>query len=554
MHKVLVDNGSQTGIIFLHAFDHMGISHNLLKPSDNPLYGFGGKGTFPVGKIKLSLSFGVAPNARSEQITFDIVDMVYPYNAIMDRGSINKFKAAIHGLYLCMKILCPQGVITVYGNQQTARNIEIDFVPGQRNIHYLTTQREVSEATRPTANEHEKAQLQSNDGTKIVPLDPAMPKQTVIISEDLTLQDEEKLISCLSRNKDVFAWSALDLVGVSRIIIEHSLGIDPSVRPKKQRLRKMSDEKTEAAKAEVHRLLEANFIKPVAYPMWLANIVMVQKKSDKWRMCIDFTSLNKACPKDNFPRPRIDKIVDSAAGSEVMSLLDCFSGYHQIYMKEEDKASSSFITLFGTYCFIRMPEGLKNAGSTFSCLTKTVLESQVGRNIFMYVDDIVVASKNKEDHLADLAETFANMRDARLRLNPEKCAFGVRQGKILGYLVSHRGIEANPTKIQAITNMTPPQSTRDVQRLTGRLAALNRFISKSAERSLPFLKALHGAKDFAWGPEQAVAYASLKQHLSELEILTSPDSSLPLLLYVAASTHAVSAALVQEQDREGTTR
>ena len=121
-------------------------------------------------------------------------------------------------------------------------------------------------------------------------------------------------------------------------------------------------------------------------------------------------------------------------------------------MKEEDKASTSFITPFGTYCFIRMPEGLKNAGSTFSRLTKTVLEGQVGRNIFTYVDDIVVASRSKEDHLADLAETFANMREARLRLNPEKCVFGVCQGKILGYLVSHRGIEANPTKIQAIVD------------------------------------------------------------------------------------------------------
>jgi hypothetical protein len=135
---------------------------------------------------------------------------------------------------------------------------------------------------------------------------------------------------------------------------------------------------------------------PVAYPTWLANVVMVQKKSGKWRMCIDFTGLNKACPKDNFPLPRIDKIVDSTAGCKVMSLLDCFSGYHQIYMKEEDKASTSFITPFGMYCFIRMPEGLKNAGSTFSRLTKTVLESQVGRNIFTYVDDIPSPAKAKK--------------------------------------------------------------------------------------------------------------------------------------------------------------
>jgi hypothetical protein len=164
--------------------------------------------------------------------------MVYPYNAIMGRVSINKFEASIHGLYLCMKIPGPQGVITVYGDQQTARNMERDFVLGQRNVHYLTPEREGFESTHPIEDGKVKAQLQSNDGRKVVPLDPATPKQTVIISEDLTSRDEEKLLSCLSRNKDVFTWSALDLVGVNRSIIEHSLGIDPSVRPKKQRLGK----------------------------------------------------------------------------------------------------------------------------------------------------------------------------------------------------------------------------------------------------------------------------------------------------------------------------
>jgi hypothetical protein len=183
---ILHVNSSQADIIFLHAFDRMGISHSLLKPVDNPLYGFGSKGTFAVGKIELPLSFGVAPNARSEQVTFDIVDMVYPYNAIMGRGSLNKFEAAIHGLYLCIKILGPQGVITVYSDQQTTRNIERDFVPGQRNVYCLTAEREGFESNRPVEDEKVKAQLQSNDGTKAVPLDPATPMQTVIISEDLT--------------------------------------------------------------------------------------------------------------------------------------------------------------------------------------------------------------------------------------------------------------------------------------------------------------------------------------------------------------------------------
>jgi hypothetical protein len=253
----------------------MDISHSLLKNANNPLYDFGGKGTFPIGKIELPLSFGAAPNARSEQITFDIVDMVYPYNAIMGHGSINKFEATIHRLYLCMKIPCPQGVITVYGDQQAARNIERDFVLGQCNVHCLKVEHEDNNSPRPTKHKKFNAQLQSNDGTKTVPLDLATPKQTVLFSEDLSPNEEARLLSCLNHNKDVFTWSALDLVGVNRTIIEHSLGIDPSVRPREQWLRKMSDEKTEATKAKVHRLTEAKFIEPIAYPTWLANVIMV---------------------------------------------------------------------------------------------------------------------------------------------------------------------------------------------------------------------------------------------------------------------------------------
>jgi hypothetical protein len=202
---------------------------------------------------------------QSEQVTFDIVGMVYPYNTIMGQGSINKFEVAIHELYLCMKIIGPQGAITIYGEQQVARNIERDFILGQRNVHCLTTKCE--DPSSPHANQGKKinAQLQSNEGVKTVPLDSVTPKQTVLVSEDLLPIEEERLLSCLNNNKDVFASSTLDLVGVSHTIIEHSLGIDPTVHPKKQKLRKMSDEKTEAAKAEVDRLLEAKFIELIAY-------------------------------------------------------------------------------------------------------------------------------------------------------------------------------------------------------------------------------------------------------------------------------------------------
>jgi ribonuclease HI len=141
---------------------------------------------------------------------------------------------------------------------------------------------------------------------------------------------------------------------------------------------------------------------------------MVWKKNEKWRMCTDFTDLSKCCPKDHFPLARIDKIVDSATGCEMMQLLDCFSGYHQIWLRKEDEEKMSFMTPFGTYCYLRMPEDMRNASLTFCRMMKVALKDQVGRKVFSYVDDIVISSKKKTSYISDLTETFANMCEARL--------------------------------------------------------------------------------------------------------------------------------------------
>jgi hypothetical protein len=371
-------------------------------------------------------------------------------------------------------------------------------------------------------------------------------EQKVLLGSQLSEEKEKTLIRFLFNNKDVFAWSANDLCGVNRDVIEHSLNVDPSFRPRKQRLWKLSDDKAEGAQNEVKRLLSAGVIREVKYPEWLANTVMVNKANGKWRMCIDFTDLNKACPKDEVPLPRIDSLVDAATSSELMSLLDCYSGYHQIWMKKEDDPKTSFITPSGTYCYLRMPKGLKNAGGSFSRMTTKVLHSQIGRNVLTYVDDIIVKSTKQENHITDLQETFVNFRQAGLKLNPEKCVFGVKKGKFLCCLVSTKGIEANPSKIEAILRMEPPSTKKGAQRLAGRLASLNRFISRSAKRNLPFFEILKSAEVFQWGPAQQKAFEELKQYLIDLTTLTPPAPGAPLLLYVAASHYAVSAALVQE--------
>jgi hypothetical protein len=235
----------------------------------------------------------------------------------------------------------------------------------------------------------------------------------------------------------------------------------------------MSDEKVTAAKAEVHRLLDPGFIHEVDYPSWVTNVIMVKKKNGKWRMCTYFTDVNKCCLKYDFLLMRIDKAVDLAADYETMALLDCFSGYHQIWLYDEDEEKTSFITPFSTYCYLRMPEGLKNAGPTFCRMTKAIFKEQMERNVFTYVDDIVVASRKKETQLQDLAETFASMRRAQLKLNLDKCVFGIMRGKVLGCLVSVKRIKANLDKINAIVHMKPPGSRKEEQGLMGRIAALN---------------------------------------------------------------------------------
>jgi hypothetical protein len=194
-----------------------------------------------------------------------------------------------------------------------------------------------------------------------------------------------------------------------------------------------------------------------------------------------------------------------------------------------------------------MPEGLKNAGGSFSRMTTKVLHSQIGRNVLTYVGYIIVKSTKQENHIADLQEAFTDFRQAGLKLNPEKCVFGVKKGKFLGCLVSTKGIESNPNKIEAIFRMEPPNTKKGAQRLTGRLTSLNRFISRSAERNLPFFKILKSTEVFQWGPAQQKAFEELKQYLIDLTTLTPPSPGAPLLLYVAASHSAVSAALVKEK-------
>jgi hypothetical protein len=189
--------------------------------------------------------------------------------------------------------------------------------------------------------------------------------------------------------------------------------------------------------------------------------------------------------------------------------------------------------------------GLKNAGATYQRLVNRMFEKQIGRNVEVYVDDMLVKSIQAPDHVSDLKETFDTLRRYKMKLNPTKCAFGVSFGKFLGYLVSQRGIEANPEKVRAVLEMQPPRTTKQLQQLTGRIVALNRFISRSTDKCLPFFKILK--KAFVWDSQCDEAFENMKKYLMNSQLLSRPVEGEIRYLYLAVSTPAVSSALVREE-------
>ncbi|KAL0386251.1 UNVERIFIED_CONTAM: hypothetical protein Sradi_3019400 [Sesamum radiatum] len=256
---------------------------------------------------------------------------------------------------------------------------------------------------------------------------------------------------------------------------------------------------------------------------------------------------NKACPKDYYPLPRVDQLVDSTSGCKLLSMMDASQGHHQIMLAPEDHKRVSFITSDGTSCYIAIPFGLKNAGATYQRLVDKIFRPQLGRNMEVYVGNMLIKSKEDHHHVEDLDETFAVLRKYRLKLNPEKCAFRVSGGSFLGFMVTQWGIVANLDKIKAIVDMGPPTNINEVQRLTGRIAALSRFISKSAEKGLPFFKTLRKVKDFEWTKECQRAFEDLKAYLAKLPLLVKAVPVDTLYLYMSSAPQVVSSVLVREE-------
>ena len=212
--------------------------------------------------------------------------------------------------------------------------------------------------------------------------------------------------------------------------------------------------------------------------------------------------------------PQIDQLVDATVGHPRMSFLDAFQGYHQIPLALKDQENTAFVTPTRNYHYKVMPFGLKNAMSNYQRMMTKMFEPLLGKNIEVYIDDMVVKNKEVPDHVEDLRNIFETLREHKLCLNTSKCSFGVRPGKFLGYMVTHRGIEVNPNQVKVINNLQLPRNPKEVQKLTRMTTALNQFISRSADRCKPFFLLMNKWKGFEWTEECALAFQQLKEYLS----------------------------------------
>ncbi|GAU35844.1 hypothetical protein TSUD_63330 [Trifolium subterraneum] len=372
------------------------------------------------------------------------------------------------------------------------------------------------------------------------------PHELTNLGTHLDEGEKEKIIEILRKNVDLFAWKPSDMPEIDETIITHKLVIAPNSKPVSQRKRKVGEERRTTIDEEVHKLKETGFIEEIKYPEWLANVVLVKKSNGKWRMCVDFTDLNKACPKEPYPLPSIDRLIDGASGYKTLSFMDAYSGYNQIKMNTLDAPHTTFMSNTCNYHYTVMPFGLKNAGATYQRLMDRVFAHQIGKNLEVYIDDMVVKTTSKGEHHEDLKDILASVRKYNMRLNPAKCSFGVQAGKFLGFLLTNRGIEANPKKCQAIIDMRSPTSVKEVQQLTGRIAALSRFFSCAGEKAFHFFATLKSGERFTWSDKCEEAFQQLKVFLASPPILTRPQLGCPLYLYLDVSENSMSSALVQD--------
>ncbi|GJU50316.1 reverse transcriptase domain-containing protein [Tanacetum coccineum] len=400
VHRMCIDGGSSFEILYEHCFNRLRPEiKNQMVPATTSLIGFSSEIKWPLGQITLLVKIGDDEHSTSAWMDFMVVRSTSSHNGIIGRPGLRNIQAVPSTTHRMIKFPVTGGILTLRSSKIIP--IECAMVSGPEDQPF-------------PVNKVKEERVK-------VAINPEHPEQTVMIGSNLTEKARVKMCNLLQRSLDVFSWTPADMMGVPRHIAEHRLNVREGCQPIRQKKRGQATERNIAINDEVSKLMAAGIMREVHYHDWLSNPVMVKKNDNSWRMCVDFKDINKACPKDGYPLPEIDWKVESLCGFPFKCFLDAYKGYHQIQMAEEDEEKIAFITNQGIFCYTKMPFGLRNVGATYQRLVDKTFHRQIGRNLRVYVDDLVIKIRTEDEVVRDIEETFTAEKSLPFFKTLKKC-------------------------------------------------------------------------------------------------------------------------------------
>ncbi|KAM1006077.1 hypothetical protein ACFX2A_002871 [Malus domestica] len=390
----------------------------------------------------------------------------------------------------------------------------------------------------------------------------------VIISSSLTAQEEDKLIRVLKEHKSAIGWTLADIKGISLTTCMHRILLEEGAKPSREAQRRLNPPMLEVVKKEVIKLLDCGVIYPISDSRWVSPVQVVPKKSrvtvvkneeqelvptrvvTSWRVCIDYRKLNAMTRKDHFPLPFLDQMLERLAGYQFYCFLDGYSGYNQIVIASEDQEKTTFTCPFGTFAYRRMPFGLCNAPATFQRCMVSIFYDYVEKIIEIFMDDFSVFGNSFDHCLSNLTFILKRCVETNLVLNWEKCHFMIKQGIVLGHIISEEGIEVDKSKVDLVRHLPSPTSVREVRSFLGHAGFYRRFIKDFSKIAQPLCRLLQKDVAFDFDDAYSTAFKQLKEALTSAPIITPPDWSLPFELMCDASDYVIGAVLGQRKNKQ----
>jgi hypothetical protein len=343
------------------------------------------------------------------------------------------------------------------------------------------------------------------------------------VGKTTPIEERNEIVKLLKEYRDVLAFSYDELKFYREDVIQHVIPLKEGTKPFRQKLRQLNPKLAPLVQQELQKMLEAGIIQQTRHSSWCSNLVVARKKNGKIPICIDFRNLNIACTKDNYPLPKMETLLQRVTGSGMISMLDGFSGYNQIRLKEEDRHKTTFTTPWGAFEYLRMPFGLSNIGATFKRVMDYAFRGLIGKLIEIYQDDLIVFSKDGKTQIGHLRQVLDRCREFGISLNPAKSAFGVTEGKLLGHIITKEGVKLDPERVEAIGKVPLPTTKKLLQSFLGQTNFVHRFIPNYAEIMKPIYKLLKKDVKFEWNDESRRAFEWIKTAICESLVLISPD-------------------------------